>query len=154
MKQLLAACLFSLASVAVSAQTIKPPVRVYVWTARPAAIVGLDQKGRDDSVADIVRLLQPSKALQASTEEASEIQVEVVKRERVPTGAILRYFYGPVPETRPTLYVTLRFRDYRVDLTCADTPPMAYAWKEAAEACVKQFTTWTRLNISQIRPDK
>ena len=61
------------------AQPPKPPVRVYIWTAR-AEVADQAQKLREDSVRDLIAKLDP-KWLVVSSQDASEIQVEILRHE-------------------------------------------------------------------------
>jgi hypothetical protein len=103
--------MFYLLILALGLQT-PAPVRVYVWTAKPA-IVDLDQKDREDSVADVIKGLD-KKVLVAVPQETSEIQIEVTKRSAVPTGGMnpanpKPYQFSETPVLERTVFATLRF---------------------------------------------
>ncbi len=129
-----------------------PPVRVYVWTARPE-IVGLDQKDREDSVADIKNAM--TKGLESVGEHGfPEIAIEVVRRDLVPTGAMEPnpfHAFGRVtvdPVVQKTLFVTLRFRDYHLDLACSAGAENAM-WRRTAENCVSQIRKFAVANLGR-----
>jgi hypothetical protein len=71
--------LFASVSAPALGQTPKPPVRVYIWTAR-AEVADQAQKLREDSVRDLIAKLDP-KWLVVSSQDASEIQVEILRHE-------------------------------------------------------------------------
>ena len=79
MRTVLALVFFAFASVAVLAQQPKPPVRVYIWTAK-AEVADQAQKLREDSVRDLIAKLDPN-WLVVSSQDASEMQVEISKHE-------------------------------------------------------------------------
>ncbi len=134
---------------------------VYVWTARPD-VVGPDQKGREDSVNDLLRVLDGNRYRRAlalvATREASEIQVEVVARGAINT----RGLYQPIdslgtkshsPRNALTLFATLRVRDYRLDLSCSAGTDNAF-WRRTAQACADKILEWTEAHVEQVRPAK
>jgi hypothetical protein len=140
---------------------VTPRVRVYVWTARPDA-GGVDQKGREDSVTDLLASLSTSRYRRTfatvSTREESEIQVEVTARQSVNTSGR----YQPVdplgkkslaPGTELTLFATLRFGDTRLDLSCGAGADNVL-WRRTAQACSEKLLKWTLANLDRIRPPK
>lgn len=149
MRSALLALLIGLVAGPVSGQTISPPIRVYVWTATPE-IVGLDQQGREDSVADLQKVLKKELTPVASKAE-SEIQVEVLKRDLEETGAMQRVRGGLVPVSVNALHVAITFGEYRTELTCANY--MDGSWRGAAKLCAYHLGVWARRNLKQIRPD-
>ena len=130
-------------------------MRVYVWTARPA-IVGLDQKDREDSVKSICDRLD-KKVLVLSAKEESEIQVEVTGRALQATGAMEPrpgVFTPKVsPVKVPTIFATLRFGDYTTDLVCAYEAEIM-TWRAAGAVCAQQIRKWVTANLGQIRPKR
>jgi hypothetical protein len=135
---------FAIASVAVFAQQPKPPVRVYVWTAK----VGIEE-----GVADLTEKLDP-KWLVASSKDTSELQVEITQKE-VPgllSPGSLRAGTRPIPIL--TLHATLRFNDSSTDLVCTPTwfgTATAPTWKDAAGICAKKTKAWVKANLKQLR---
>jgi hypothetical protein len=153
MRTVVAVVFFAFASMAVFAQQPKPPVRVYVWTAK----VGIDE-----CVGDLTEKLDP-KWLVASSKDTSEIQVEIVNIESpggVTTGSPRAGNYSRIPII--TLNATLRFNDSSAELACTigdKTPPWLGSahtptWKDAAAVCAKKTKAWVQANLRQLRPGK
>lgn len=161
MKTAIACSLFCLVAAAAAAQTLTPPVRVYVWTAKPD-VVGPDQKGREDSVTDLLKALSGSRyrriLFTAASKEASDIQVEVTMRGAINT----RGRYQPIdpqgkkshsPDNALTLFATLRFGDYRVDLACSAGADNMF-WRRTAQVCADKILEWTQARVGEARPTK
>lgn len=162
MKKTAIACsLLCLVAAPSFAQPVRPPVQVYVWTAGPA-VAGPDQKGREDAVNDLTKVLDGNRYRRtlaiAATKEASEIQVEVVMRGAVNT----RGKYQPVDSLGKkshsasnalTLFATLRSRDYRLDLSCSAGEDNMM-WRRTAQVCADKILEWTQANLGKVRPKK
>ncbi len=161
MKTLITCVLLCLVAVPALAQSVTPRVRIYVWTPRPDT-VGPDQKGREDSVTDLIASLSTSRFRRAfatvSTREASEIQVEVTARQSVNTSGR----YQPIDPTGQkslatgnmlTLFATLRFGDYRLDLSCSAGADNIF-WRRTAQDCSDKILKWTEANLGKLRPAK
>jgi hypothetical protein len=142
------------------AQPPKPPVRVYIWTAR-AEVADQEQKLREDSVRDLIAKLD-RRWLVVSSQDASEIQVEITRSEQ--TGTV---YLDPVPSwsgRRPvpilSVFATLRSDDSSTELVCTigdKTPTWLRSahtptWKDAAAVCAKKTKAWVQANLKQLRP--
>jgi hypothetical protein len=161
MKTAIACSLLCLVAASSFAQPVRPPIRIYVWTARPD-VAGPDQQGRDDAVNDLIKVLDGNRYLRtfevAATREASEIQVEVIKRGAVNTRGKYQPIESLGKKSRSasdalTLFVTLRLRDYRLDLSCSAGEDNML-WRRTAQVCADKILDWTRTNLAQIRPKK
>jgi hypothetical protein len=161
MKTAIACSLLCLVAVSAFAQPLTPPVRVCVWTAKPD-LVGPDQQGRENSVTDLLKVLSGSRYKRmlatAATKEASDIQVEVTTRGAINT----RGRYQPIDplgkkshsaDDELTLFATLRFGDYRVDLTCSAGANNMF-WRRTAQVCADKILDWTQARVGQVRPTK
>jgi hypothetical protein len=159
MRTVLALVFFAFGSVAVLAQQPKPPVRVYIWSGKAEA-GDLAQKDLEDSVRDLVGKLDP-KWLVASSQDTSEIQLEIVNLESpgaVTIGSPRAGTYRKIPII--TLNAVLRFNGSSTGLACtigdktptwlqsAHTPTR----QDAAAVCAKKTRDWVKGNLKQLRP--
>jgi hypothetical protein len=151
MRTVVAVVFFAFGSVAVFAQQPKPPIRVYVWTAK---------EGLEKCVGGLTEKLDP-KWLVASSKDTSEIQVEIMSLESpgaVTIGSPRAGNYSRIPII--TLNATLRFNDSSAELVCTigdKTPTWLLSahtptWKDAAAVCAKKAKAWVKANLRQLRP--
>ena len=158
MRTALPVVFFAFASVAVLAQQPKPPVRVYIWTGKPE-VADQAQKLREDSVRDLIAKLD-AKWLIVSSQDTSEIQVEISKHEWTSAKS---YVVAPrgSPQTTPVLsiYATLRYNDSPTELVCSccelsptQSTNRTPTWKDAAAVCAKKTKAWVKENLKQLRP--
>ena len=161
MKTAIACSLLCLVAASSFAQSVRPPIQVYVWTARPD-ITGPDQRGREDSVNDLIKELDGNRYIRtlaiAATREASEIQVEVVMRGAVNTRGRFQPLDSLDKKSHAagnalTLFVTLRLRDYRLDLSCSAGEDNML-WRRTAQVCADKILEWTQTNLARVRPTK
>ena len=161
MKTAIACSLLCLVAASAFAQSVRPPIQVYVWTAGPD-LAGPDQKGREDSVNDLIKVLDGNRYRRtlaiAAERESSEIQVEVIMRGSINT----RGKYQPIDSLGTksrsasnalTLFATLRSRDYRLDLSCSAGADNML-WRRTAQVCADKILEWTQANLGQVRPKK
>ncbi len=143
--------LFASVSAPLLAQEPRPPVRVYVWTAK----VGIEE-----SVSGLIGKLD-EKWLVASPKDTSEIQVEITHFE-VPgfvTTGTQRGAIARIPII--TVYAALRFNDASTELVCTigDHMPTwinnahAPTLKDAGAVCAKKTKAWVKANLKTLRPD-
>jgi hypothetical protein len=161
MRTAIACSLLCLVAASAIAQSLTPPVRVYVWTAKPD-LIGPGQQGREASVTDLLKVLSGSRYRRtlatAATKDASDIQVEVTTRGAINT----RGRYQPIDplgkkshsaDDALTLFATLRFGDYRLDLACSAGADNMF-WRRTAQVCADKILEWTQSRIGQVRPTK
>lgn len=129
---------------------LNPRVRVFFWTDRPT-ILGIDQKDREDSVADLKGHIDKDVFELARSKDEADLTVEVVRRGLVPTGNSSSIFGGlgaiTVAHKTPIIQVTIRLRDYSMDLTCDQGMG---SWGDRARACDNTIRKWALDNLSQI----
>jgi hypothetical protein len=150
MRTVLAVVFFAFGSVAVLAQQPKPPVRVYVWTAKTI----------EESVSGLIGKLD-RKWLVASPRDTSEIQIEITGFEvsgYVPIGSPRAGGVQRIPIL--SVYATLRFNESSTELVCTigDKTPLWLSsahvptLEDAAAVCAKKTKAWVKANLKQLRP--
>ena len=158
MRTVLALVFFGCASVTILAQQPKSPVRGYIWSAKAEA-GDLAQQDLEDSVRDLVGKLDP-KWLVASSQDTSEIQLEVVNLES--PGAVTiesprAGTYRKIPII--TLNAVLRFNGSSTQRACTigdKTPTWLQSAhtpnrQDAAAVCAKKTTDWVKGNLTHLR---
>ena len=130
--------------------TLNPPVRIFFWTARPA-ILGFDQKDREDSVSDLKGHVDRAVFALAVSRDDADLDVEVVRRGLIATGnsssLFGRFAAITVASKTPVIQTTIRVGDYATDLTCDQG---LGTWGDRARACDNSIRKWVLDNLAQI----